>query len=90
MNGAGWKRVSVLLAIALVLAVVIGAFVILLDPIFEGLAVSLIFGAIASTVLTLIVVPGIYFLIRRDKAESDGGADAEVVQPAVPEPAVGA
>ncbi len=52
--------------------VVIGAFVILLDPIFEGLAVSLIFGAIASTILTLIVVPGIYFLIRRP----GGGEDA--------------
>lgn len=45
--------------------VVIGAIVILFDPIFQGLAVSLIAGAIASTVLTLIVVPGIYFLMRR-------------------------
>jgi multidrug efflux pump subunit AcrB len=44
--------------------VVIGAIVILFDPIFQGLAVSLITGAIASTVLTLIVVPGIYFLVR--------------------------
>ena len=44
---------------------VIGAGVILFDPIFQGLAVSLIAGAIASTVLTLIVVPGIYFLVRR-------------------------
>lgn len=55
--------------------VVIGAFVILFDPIFEGLAVALITGAIASTVLTLIVVPGIYFLMRREK-------------PAPPEPVV--
>jgi multidrug efflux pump subunit AcrB len=45
--------------------VVIGAFVILFDPIFEGLAVSLITGAVASTLLTLVVVPGIYFLARR-------------------------
>ncbi|MDX1566268.1 MAG: efflux RND transporter permease subunit [Longimicrobiales bacterium] len=45
--------------------VVIGAFVILFDPIFQGLAVSLITGAVASTVLTLLVVPGIYFLLRR-------------------------
>lgn len=45
--------------------VVIGAIVILFDPIFQGLAVSLIAGAIASTVLTLVVVPGIYFLMRR-------------------------
>ena len=47
--------------------VVIGAFVILFDPIFEGLAVSLITGAVASTVLTLVVVPGIYFLARRGR-----------------------
>jgi multidrug efflux pump subunit AcrB len=50
--------------------VVIGAFVILFDPIFQGLAVSLIAGAIASTVLTLIVVPGIYFLMRRGREEA--------------------
>ena len=48
--------------------VVIGAGVILFDPIFQGLAVSLITGAIASTLLTLIVVPGIYFLVRRNAA----------------------
>lgn len=46
--------------------VVIGAVVILFDPIFQGLAVALISGALASTVLTLVVVPGIYFLMRRD------------------------
>ncbi|MDT8342330.1 MAG: efflux RND transporter permease subunit [Longimicrobiales bacterium] len=45
--------------------VVIGAVVILFDPIFQGLAVALITGALASTVLTLIVVPGIYYLMRR-------------------------
>ncbi len=45
--------------------VAIGAFVILFDPIFQGLAVSLIAGAITSTLLTLVVVPGIYFLTKR-------------------------
>lgn len=50
--------------------VVIGAVVILFDPIFQGLAVALITGALASTVLTLIVVPGIYFLMRKG---GDGG-----------------
>jgi multidrug efflux pump subunit AcrB len=45
--------------------VVIGALVILFDPIFQGLAVSLVTGALASTILTLVVVPGIYFLMRR-------------------------
>jgi multidrug efflux pump subunit AcrB len=72
--------------------VVIGAFVILLDPIFEGLAVSLIFGALASTVLTLIVVPGLYFLVRKsrdetDEPESEPAVVQEVVTPPAPRPA---
>ncbi len=45
--------------------VIIGAFVILFDPIFQGLAVSLMAGAFASTILTLVVVPGLYFLVKR-------------------------
>lgn len=60
--------------------VVIGAIVILFDPIFEGLAVSLISGALASTVLTLIVVPSIYFLVHRDRSS------AEVAAPVGAEP----
>jgi multidrug efflux pump subunit AcrB len=51
--------------------VVIGAIVILFDPIFEGLAVSLITGAIASTVLTLIVVPSIYYLVHRKPKDGE-------------------
>jgi multidrug efflux pump subunit AcrB len=50
-------------------AVVIGAFVILFDPIFQGLAVALIAGSVASTVLSLLVVPGIYFLMNRNAKE---------------------
>jgi len=42
-------------------AVVIGAFVILFDPIFNGLAISLIFGTVGSTVLTLILIPLMYY-----------------------------
>jgi multidrug efflux pump subunit AcrB len=53
--------------------VVIGALVILFDPIFQGLAVSLVSGAIASTLLTLVVVPGIYFLMRHRQ----GGEEVE-------------
>ena len=40
--------------------VVIGAFVILFDPIFQGLAISLIFGAISSAILTVFVIPLLY------------------------------
>jgi multidrug efflux pump subunit AcrB len=65
--------------------VVIGAIVILFDPIFQGLAVALIAGALASTVLTLIVVPGIYFLMRRKAAIRAGTLEATDA-PAVPAP----
>jgi multidrug efflux pump subunit AcrB len=49
--------------------VVIGAFVILFDPIFQGLAISLMGGTIVSTVLTLLVVPLVYYMIenRRER-----------------------
>lgn len=48
-------------------AVVIGASIILFDPIFQGLAISLVAGAIVSTLLTLIVVPLIYYITERKK-----------------------
>jgi multidrug efflux pump subunit AcrB len=49
------------------LAAMIGAFFIVDDPIFSGLAVSLIFGILVSTVLTLVVIPVLYYayLLRR-------------------------
>jgi len=56
--------------------VVVGAIPILLDPIFEGLAVALMGGAIASTILTLIVVPLVHFMIEsvgRSKQELEPG-----------------
>jgi multidrug efflux pump subunit AcrB len=43
------------------LAAMIGGFFILDDPIFQGLAVSLIFGILVSTVLTLLVIPLLYY-----------------------------
>ncbi len=39
----------------------LGAFFILDDPIFNGLAVSLIFGILVSTLLTLVVIPVLYY-----------------------------
>jgi multidrug efflux pump subunit AcrB len=36
-----------------------------LDPIFQGLAVALIFGAVVATALTMIVVPLLYWELRR-------------------------
>ncbi len=56
-------------------AVVIGAFVILFDPIFQGLAISLIGGAIASTALTLVIVPLIYYMTERRRHEPAPAGD---------------
>ncbi|WP_461643188.1 efflux RND transporter permease subunit [Labilibaculum euxinus] len=47
--------------------VVIGAVVILFDPIFQGLAISLMGGSIASTFLTLVIVPLIYYMTEKKK-----------------------
>ncbi|RRN63344.1 efflux RND transporter permease subunit [Caulobacter sp. 602-1] len=48
------------------LAAMIGAAVILFDPIFQGLAISLLFGLASSTVLTVLVIPAIYIVLRDD------------------------
>ena len=47
------------------LAVVIGASVILADPIFQGLAISLMFGEIASLLISRMAVPVLYFVIKK-------------------------
>jgi len=62
-------------------ALVAGGIVILLDPIFQGLAVSLISGVVVSTALTLVVIPLLYYMyvstagvdavVRRGEAEAD-------------------
>jgi multidrug efflux pump subunit AcrB len=46
-------------------AAMLGAFFILDDPIFNGLAISLIFGIMVSTILTLVLIPLLYYAIRR-------------------------
>jgi multidrug efflux pump subunit AcrB len=49
-------------------AAMIGAAVILTDPIFQGLAISLLFGLASSTLLTVLVIPAIYVVLRDDGA----------------------
>lgn len=49
-------------------AVVVGASVILFDPIFQGLAISLMAGEVASTVLSRMTVPVLYYLSERSSA----------------------
>jgi multidrug efflux pump subunit AcrB len=53
------------------LAATIGAFFILDDPIFNGLAISLIFGILVSTLLTLVVIPVLYYALYRHRFEGD-------------------
>ena len=50
-------------------AVALGAVIILFDPIFQGLAISLMGGTITSTFLTLLVVPLLYYRMMRGKTK---------------------
>lgn len=50
-------------------AVVLGAVIILFDPIFQGLAISLMGGTVTSTFLTLLVVPLLYYRMMRAKTK---------------------
>ena len=62
-------------------AVVVGAFMILFDPIFQGLAISLMAGEIASLALSRMTVPVVYFLMRRREARR---AQKRAASPAPP------
>jgi multidrug efflux pump subunit AcrB len=68
-------------------AVVVGAFVILFDPIFQGLAISLMAGEVASLALSRMTVPVVYFLMRRREARR---AQKRAASPAPPPAASGA
>jgi multidrug efflux pump subunit AcrB len=58
-------------------AVVVGSFVMLFDPIFQGLAIAMMFGAVAATGLTLIVVPLLYYAIFKNTAAPEEMPPAE-------------
>ncbi len=60
---AGAIRFKPILLIAL--AAMIGAAVILTDPIFQGLAIWLLFGLASSTLLTVLLIPAIYVIFSR-------------------------
>jgi multidrug efflux pump subunit AcrB len=62
------------------LAAMMGAFFILDDPIFNGLAISLIFGIFVSTLLTLVVIPLLYFMAYRKKYEATESSNTDVVE----------
>ena len=56
-------------------AAMIGAATIVGDPIFQGLALSLLFGLASSTLLTVLVIPAIYVLMRGERDVLREGAD---------------
>lgn len=58
-------------------AVVVGSFVMLFDPIFQGLAIAMMFGAVAATALTLVAVPLLYFEFFRNRLGPGGGAEGQ-------------
>jgi multidrug efflux pump subunit AcrB len=58
------------------LAAMLGATFILDDPIFNGLAISLLFGILVSTLLTLVVIPVIYYTAYRGRFEVQSAAEA--------------
>jgi multidrug efflux pump subunit AcrB len=58
------------------LAAMIGAVTILTDPIFQGLAISLLFGLLSSTILTVLVIPAIYVTLRGEKIKEEQGIGA--------------
>ena len=60
-------------------AVIVGAFVILFDPIFQGLAISLMAGALASTLLSQLTTPILYYLNARHGERKSGDAGAAVL-----------
>jgi len=62
---AGATRFRPILLTAL--AAMIGAATILSDPIFQGLAISLLFGLASSTLLTVLVIPAIYVVARGER-----------------------
>jgi multidrug efflux pump subunit AcrB len=54
------------------LAAILGALFILDDPIFSGLALALIFGIFVSTLLTLVVIPVLYFAAMQRRMQPQG------------------
>ncbi|TDP64191.1 efflux RND transporter permease subunit [Roseateles toxinivorans] len=59
------------------MAAMMGAFFILDDPIFNGLAISLIFGIFVSTILTLVVIPTLYYMAYRHRLHALTGISTQ-------------
>jgi multidrug efflux pump subunit AcrB len=90
-QGAGFKQAVVDAAatraqpiLLTALAAMLGAVFILDDPIFNGLAIALIFGIGVSTLLTLLVIPLLYYVAYRGRAGRDVPATFAPTGPATP------
>jgi multidrug efflux pump subunit AcrB len=59
-------------------AVIVGSSVMLFDPIFQGLAISLMAGEVASLLLSRMTVPVTYYLTHRGRAQASAPAAAAV------------
>jgi multidrug efflux pump subunit AcrB len=62
-------------------AVIVGSFMIIFDPIFQGLAVALMAGEVASTLLSRIAVPVLYYMAEAGKERKSHRSDMERVMP---------
>ena len=85
-QGAGdlWRKADLLVCPPPTLlftpaAVVVGASVILFDPIFQGLALSLMAGEVASLLLSRMAVPILYYLSRAYEKPHDVGVSPQIV-----------
>jgi multidrug efflux pump subunit AcrB len=73
INSSAVRAMPIMLTAA---AAMVGAFFIIDDPIFGGLAVALISGILVSTVLTLVVIPLLYFMYLRKRVHIITGTSA--------------
>jgi hypothetical protein len=65
---------------------VVGASVILADPIFQGLAIALMAGEIASLLISRMAVPVLYFMAHHRGSKPVGGPSPDSSAPISPEP----
>jgi multidrug efflux pump subunit AcrB len=70
---AGQVRLRPILLTAF--AIILGTMIMIVDPVFGGLAISLIFGTFASTILTLLVIPLVYYMYAKGEDREARGED---------------
>jgi len=75
---AGAVRARPILLTAL--AVIAGTSIMITDPVFGGLGVSMAFGTLAATILTLFVTPLMYYLWQRNKAGTDDNCSIDLLE----------